>query len=229
MSRYAPSVEAKQKIGLKGAEEYHWLGVVNATKFAKEVLKIAEVDYGENKTIANVCNKALLALSKRNVPMPRAIRVAPEEFEDESEQAACYEPGVVDSPGEIIINPNHEGWIDPKVIKEAARQHKISTGEKYHFILHEMGELARHSSVGWENYNVTRRAYQQTEEEFQALDGVTKHLIHQQVSEYAAKNHNEFVAEMFAAIQMGRELDDDLMILYTKFGGEKIREYNRAT
>lgn len=228
MVKYAPAAETKNKIGLKGAEEYHWLGVANATRYAKEVLKIAEVDYGGNKIIANICNKALLALSKRKVPMPRAIRVVPEEFAPGSNHAAYYNAGFLDSPGEILINPNHEGWTDPRIIKERARQHKISTGDKHHFILHEMGELARHYSVGWERYNDTRSAYRQAEEEFQALGSVTLHSIHQQVSEYAAKNHNEFVAEMFAALQLGRELDDDLMILCVRFGGVKIMEFNRV-
>ena len=228
MSNYAPTVEAKSQIGLKGAEEYHWLGVANATKFAKEVLKIAEVDYGGNKLIANICNKALLALSKKNVPMPRAIRVAPEEFARGSNHAAYYITEVSDLPGEILINPNHEAWMDPKVIEQAAKNHKISTGDKHHLIMHEMGELARHQSLGWDNCNIMSDGYIEIEKQFGSLDKITKQIIAQEVSNYAKDNHGEFVAEMFAALQLGRKFDDDLMALYTKFGGDKIREYEQT-
>jgi hypothetical protein len=229
MRKYAPVAEVKNQIGLKGAEEYHALGVVNATKFAKEVLKIAEVDYGGNKTIANICNKALLALSKRKVSMPRAIRVAAEEFDPGSNHAAYYNGGFLDSPGEILINPRHEGWTNLKVIKQAAKDHEISTDDKHHLLMHEMGELARHQSVGWENYSIMREEYQEIEKPFKALDNVTKQIIVHEVSNYAIENHGEFVAEMFAAVHLGRRFDDDLLDLYTKFGGEKIRTYEQPS
>lgn len=88
-----------------------------------------------------------------------------------------------------------------------------------------MGELARHLSVGVDNYNSFLPGYRRQEEIFESLDRITKQIIYREVSKYAAENHNEFVAEMFAAIQLGRTFDDNLMKLYTQFGGAKIREY----
>jgi hypothetical protein len=53
------------------------LQLAQAEKFATEVLGVAAVDYDGNLEIANTCNRALLALKQRDVPMPSALKAKP--------------------------------------------------------------------------------------------------------------------------------------------------------
>jgi hypothetical protein len=112
------------------------------------------------------------------------------------------------------------------------RAHKdglISTGDKHHPIIHEMGELAMHQSVSAERFDPLHEGYLQDEADFQAL-GDELDTLADRVSEYATNNHAEFVAEVFAALMLGRnDLRGDarLMQLYERFGGPGIRRYDR--
>jgi hypothetical protein len=207
--------------------------VAHAEKFARAILGIATVDYGGHLAVANTCNRAILALRQRGVPMPAALtaksfRVA--DGEDPTENAA-YIAGTGSNPGEILLNLDHRGWTEPSLLRQARRDGLISTGDKHHPIVHEMGELARHLSVGPERFDPFHERYLAEEAEFQALGDELDHLS-DLVSEYATNNHAEFVAEVFSALMLGRDelrLDVRLMALYEYFGGPGLRRYDRAS
>jgi hypothetical protein len=92
-----------------------------------------------------------------------------------------------------------------------------------------MGEFAMHQSLGLERFDPLFEVYLSDEEEFQRLGEELDNLA-DVVSEYAANNHAEFVAEVFAALQLGRaELKDNprVMELYERFGGAEISSTER--
>ena len=69
------------------------------------------------------------------------------------------------------------------------------------------------------------------EEEFRAL-GDELDRLSDLVSEYATNNHAEFVAEVFAALLLGRdELKQNarVMTLYEHFASPGIRRYDRES
>jgi hypothetical protein len=86
--------------------------IIEAERFARERLGIAEIDYRGDIEIANACNRAILATSRRGVPMPAGLRAKSfrgQEGEDPDEIAA-YVAGLGNCPGEIYLNLDHPAW-----------------------------------------------------------------------------------------------------------------------
>lgn len=76
-----------------------------------------------------------------------------------------------------------------------------------HGLVHEVGHSVHHANVGsaWTRPFTPDAKFQE---------------IAKRVSGYAAtKDHHEFVAETFAALVSGRQLDADVLAMYSKFGG----------
>jgi hypothetical protein len=204
-----------------------------AEAFAR-TLGVREVSYGGRIDIANVCNHGLLLVSGHGVPMPSAVfvkeRFTRDEMEDPDEMA-YYFAGFSNRPGEIYINGDHPAWLDlVAVMRRARANHDLSTGDPRHPIVHELGELAVHLSVGPERFDPLHESYLQDEAEFRRMgeSGVLDDLA-DVVSDRAILNHSEFVAEVFAALMLGRTelLDNDAVIgAYTRFGGAPIRQYD---
>jgi hypothetical protein len=223
--------EARSWIGLRNPGYTAKRNVAHAGKFARETLGIAVVEYSGNIEIANTCNRAILAMRQRGVAMPAALKARSFRVEegDEPDEIAFYLAGTGNSPGEIYLNLDHPAWSDAAFLRQARRDGLIATGDKHHPIIHEMGELAMHQSVGIERFDPLDERYLADEEVFQQL-GDELDGLSDLVSEYATGNHAEFVAEVFAALMLGRdELKENarVMELYERFGGPGIRRYDR--
>jgi hypothetical protein len=205
----------------------------HAQAFARK-LGVGEVDYKGRLDIANVCNHGLFLVSENSAPMPSRLIVKGQftrnELEDPDE-IAYYLAGLSSQAGEIIINGEHPAWQDlPTAMRLARANHDLSSDDPRHPIVHELGELAMHLSVGAERFDPLHESYLQDEAEFRRL-GESGELdqIADAVSDRAATNHSEFVAEVFAALMLGRiELlaDRAVMDAYTRFGGAAIRRYD---
>jgi hypothetical protein len=205
--------------------------VRDAQNFARK-LGVGQVDYGRRIDIANLANHGLFLAWERGVPMPAAVRArAFSEEGDSPDEIAYYQPALGDSPGEMGLNSGHPAWGDPdRFMREAAEDHEFSTTDPRHFVVHEMGELAMHQSVGSDRFNPLSDEYLRAEEAFQGGDVALRH-IYAVLGNRASVNHGEFVAEMFTALVLGRaeELrrDEGLMDLYERYGGEGILQYDR--
>ena len=196
-----------------------------AEQFARK-LGVREVDYRGRLDIANVCNHGLFLVFTRGVPMPSRLVVKEwftrEEAEDPNE-IGYYSAGFGNQPGEIYLNEEHPAWRNLAATMQQARaNHNLSTADPRHPIVHEMGELAMHLSVGG-SVRPLPRIVLRDEVEFQRL-GETGELdeIADVVSDRASLNHSEFVAEVFAALMSGRiELleNEAVMSAYRHFGG----------
>jgi hypothetical protein len=115
-------------------------------------------------------------------------------------------------------------------MRRARETHDLSTDDPRHPIVHEMGELAMHLSVGGDRFDPLHGSNLTDEEAFQLLGNTgTMDAIVDAVSDRAGLNHSEFVAEAFTALMLGRtELlrHAGVMNAYTRFGGEPIRQYD---
>lgn len=207
--------------------------VHHAEAFARK-LGVQEVDYRGRLDIANTCNHGLFVVSERGVPMPLRIvvkeRFTRQGMEDPNEMA-YYLAGLGSQPGEIFINGEHPAWRHLVTAMRRAREtHDVSTDDPRHPIVHEMGELAMHLSVGGERFDPLHESYLGDESAFRRMgESGALDEIADAVSDRAAINHSEFVAEVFAALTLGRtELlrNPVVMDAYTRFGGEPIRQYD---
>jgi hypothetical protein len=204
-----------------------------AEAFARQ-LGVGEVDYRGRLDIANVCNHGLWVVAALEMPMPSRIVVkeyfAAEEMEN-PEELAYYLAGFGNQPGEVYLNGDHPAWRNlAEAMRQARENHDLSTEDPRHPIVHEMGELAMHLSVGADRFDPLHKSYQADEEQFQRM-GESGQLdeIADAVSDRAALNHSEFVAEVFTALTLGRrELLANAVVMdaYTRFGGESIRRYD---
>ena len=128
-----------------------------------------------------------------------------------------------DAVGELYINSKQKVWKDPAAAAKEGREKNIfSTDHPSHFIMHEMGELATHQSLGGKRFFNLGEQFLRDEQEFQKLD---RNHIRDVVSIQARQNHTEFTAEVFAALILGRDEirnDDLVMKAFARFGGEKL-------
>jgi hypothetical protein len=90
-----------------------------------------------------------------------------------------------------------------------------------------------HQSVGEARYNPQMAEYRREEREFQEM-AETGELdeISDAVSKRAMENHSEFVAEVFAALMLGRdELRDNEAVMenYQRFGGDSIVRWTESS
>ncbi len=204
--------------------------VRDAERFARR-LGVAQADYADRLKIANLANHALFLGHERGVPMPRAIGVRPFDQEgDDPTNFAFYDAGLSDEPGELVINGGHEIWDDPGGFLEQVNEegHEFSTSDPRHPIAHELGELAMHQSVGWERFTPGQPQYEGNEATFQQ-DEEAMPQVYAALGNRATTGHSEFVAEVFAAMLLGRDeelqANDTLMDRFRRYGGEEIADY----
>jgi hypothetical protein len=222
-----PGVEARRR--RPKFKEYTRVG--DAQNFARDQLGVGQVDYESNLVIANVANHALFAAHARGVPMPRSIRVRPftEEGDNENEMA-YYDAGLLDAPGEIVLNANHRVWGNlTHIMRRARERNLLSTADPRHPIAHEMGEVAMHQSVGGDRFYPFGEEYLAEERAFRERveRGELRNVL-AIVSRRAEMNHSEFVAEVFAALLLGREdlrANPAVMNAFQVFGGDSIVQW----
>jgi hypothetical protein len=217
--------------GLKNVEEYppdKYERVHAAENFARGTLGIQDVDYAKAVRIANTSNRAILSLKKRGVAVPYGIRVDSSKFATaETEKDLAYYdllPANPDNPGRIFINPEQPAWESD--VEAKALRGRFSTGSRYHAIVHEMGELAYHQSIGTIRFTEGERPYRVDERIFQErIRGKKRKQVAEAVSEYAVENHVEFVCEVWAALMLGRdELRENALVMeiYDELEGPKV-------
>ena len=107
--------------------------IVQAERFATQTLPIATVNYGGDLVIAYTCNRAILAVSQRGVPMPAALRASAFRIEegDDPDEMAVSVAGLGNNPGTIYLNLDHPAWTDVALLRQARRDGLLSTGDKH--------------------------------------------------------------------------------------------------
>lgn len=202
----------------------------DAEIFARNQLAIEKVDYGERLYIANVANHGFFIAHQHGAPMPRAIKVRPfVEVDDRAEELAYCDAGLLDLPGEIVVNSAHRAWSDLSRIMVSARNRGLlSTDDPRHPIVHEMGELAMHQSLGGDRFFPFGEGYLADERTFREMLSVGGPSWVQIVSRRAALNHSGFVAEVFTGLLLGRhDLREDpiVMAAFRQFGGDLLSRW----
>jgi hypothetical protein len=211
----------------KRQPRYRQYKTLNAAEGLARRFGVREVDYGRRVDIGNVVNAGLALAFARGLPIPGAIVVRPfNEPDDVADEAAYYLPGVAT----VEINSDHDAWTDTAAkMQEAGENKEISTSDARHLILHELGEYAMHRSVGDLRFSPYTEEYAADERAFQSLDLA---LVFDLLGDRATASHSEFVAEMFAALQLNRarelKANTVLMEMYERFGGVEMRNHDRG-
>lgn len=112
----------------------------------------------------------------------------------------------------IKINADAKHWRDPAAeMRYNYDEGWSSTANADHTMIHEIGHGNHFRAIG--------RTEQKIEEMKQAIDPALQSAVRVKVSEYAAMNRAEFVAEVYAGLQGGRNFPKDIMDYYALLGG----------
>lgn len=107
------------------------------------------------------------------------------------------------------INVKHEAWLDPESYMRRngpSGRGQFSTDRGDHPVLHEIGHGV-HVEGNWKRFKT------------KAVPDDSFAKVALQVSKYAAKRLDDFVAETFAALVAGRDLSREVRSLYRALGG----------
>ena len=113
----------------------------------------------------------------------------------------------------LYVNPDAATGEDRRADFEAGF---LSTPDQQGNIMHEMIH-SKHSSAALSNDGPSLDELREDN-----FDSDEKEMIREEVSDYAATNGMEFVAEVGAGVLSGQEYSDDVMELYDDLGGPEV-------
>lgn len=103
----------------------------------------------------------------------------------------------------------------------------LPDGGDFWVINHEIGHAKHAKNIGSaefkkmrDGFSIDKSSNEDLVHRFKAIEPDWQ--VTQKVSDYAAKSPVEFVAEVYACLLNGYKFDDDVMLLYRKYGGPKI-------
>lgn len=180
-------------------------------------LGVETADFSSRPDIAATVVSELKRLSAQGVLAPDRVLVDEHRFMDWERQLgmkldnapAAFTFDHRTGTTYLYVRPSDLYWIDPA--KESAYQYSIrqwSTDRPSHAVIHELGHLA--------HYRHDAQAYRQA---LNSVFSADQAVIAAKVSQYAAKEPREFVAETFVLLVSGRSVADDVLVLYKEFGG----------
>ena len=122
-----------------------------------------------------------------------------------AEVAADFRPG----NDAIVINAKSKYWSQAEI--DAVAQAGLALDQRPdHVINHELGHRAHRQAVGSERWN---------DQAVAIPDGPMKKRIEAEVSQYAATQRVEFVAEVYAGLKAGKTYSEKIMAYYKLQGG----------
>jgi hypothetical protein len=108
----------------------------------------------------------------------------------------------------ILINPQNQLWKDPSMMRRFHRTQFFAVGEQDGIIEHEIGHYEHRHFIGINQFRAKAQ-----------IDVDHRQLIAAEVSRYATKNQQEFVAEVFAGLKLGKSYSREIMKYYKECGG----------
>ncbi len=118
------------------------------------------------------------------------------------------------------------GLSSERMVDNADGKTALPDGGPFWIINHEIGHLEHFENAGIAQYRNLGIGFkngmprEDAKAKFREIEPDWESTL--KVSDYAASNPKEFVAEVFACLQNGVKFDDDVMELYEKYGGPKI-------
>lgn len=187
--------------------------VTEAEKWISKILDL-EITFGESLSTAQITAHALAKLSELSQPLP-ALSTDRAKF---AEALAAYKERAKQDViggvpalywrGKVILNLDDVYWKNP--VYHATLLHKSSwwsSGAVEHPIWHDAAHWYHEQAFPdmWKRLTKFRLDAHRT--------------IAERVSGYASTSPQEFVAEVFAALQAGGQFDEEIMALYHTYGG----------
>lgn len=181
-----------------------------------ERLHVKTSGFEHSGTMRTITAKALHALSANNVLLPHAILVDASRFESYGRRAFYY-PALYDGlTGEIVLNPNADLWLRsveavPAFAEVQYEMKQWSSDSELHALFHEIAHFLHdtaHPGAYRAGLNIR----------FLEADA---EIIREEVSHWAVINASELVAEVKAALLVGRTFGEQIMSWYTEYGGPR--------
>lgn len=188
---------------LHGIAYRHSRTIDEARALAAELGTFAEYD---SVNIGNYVNIGLVEAKAVGVKGPSSVRVDPTPFAENPDWLMAYRPG----EDVLLLNP-HLGLREMiRKTAEAGSNKYFSTSAPLHVIRHEIGHAMLYHAAPLRIGKLSMAAQ---------LNPRVRPLVEKEVSEYAATNPLEFVAEVYAGLRDGRTYSDKIMRMYHAYGG----------
>jgi hypothetical protein len=190
-----------------------------AERYARS-LGIEKVELPENEENAQDIRTSLEQLKSKGYQIPPPYQIFTDDIEQRygssfqgSYAVAHQEEGSLKNQIIYSKNSNTESFRS-----SLANDEKDGWLTSTNLFAHEYGHNAHHNKLSYE------KAIKYSEEGFGAGDiGLSKMKIAQKVSNYAAKNPMEFVAETFAGHISGKTFSKDVYDLYNEYEGPDLK------
>lgn len=188
---------------LHGIAYRHSRTIDEARALAAELGTFAEYD---SVNIGNYVNIGLVEAKAVGVKGPSSVRVDPTPFAENPDWLMAYRPG----EDVLLLNP-HLGLREMiRKTAEAGSNKYFSTSAPLHVIRHEIGHAMLYHAAPLRIGQLSMA---------DRLNPRVRPLVEKEVSEYAATNPLEFVAEVYAGLRDGRTYSDKIMRMYHAYGG----------
>lgn len=169
-------------------------------------LGIKDPFLGQNPGIGVHAVQAVQMAANAGLKLPEKFQVDASEFQDSEHRINRDYIGKASSRG-VFLNPAWEGWSDlTDRMNDFAKRQVLSTDRPAHIPLHELV-----------HYDAVVSGVDHRNEKFHI--GSRDLDVASTVSTRAARNKDEFVAEVRAGIILGRKFGLDVMELYQSLGG----------
>lgn len=165
---------------------------------------------------SNAVCQALQSLKAMGHEMPDAVIVSGSWFAQNAPNSAGQMGKLPDGGYVVAINPdNPMNQLGGAIPAWSHQQGHTSTDDPLHTVVHEMGHLQHAKNAP--------KMYQNTAAARVFSDGFSNlsPKAQAQVSNYGRTKMEEFVAETFAGMALGREYDKEVVDLYDKLGGKR--------
>lgn len=106
-----------------------------------------------------------------------------------------------------------DGYMEEEQAEMYEAEGLNSTANPFHTIIHEVGHASHLGGMNRAEYNDVEDIEMSRDE---------KQIAEEEVSDQAAKNHHEFVAEVFAMKYDGQDVSDEVQDIYERYGGPEL-------
>lgn len=159
----------------------------------------------EQKAMAESAVRRALA---KGYKIPSVVRDGPEHFDPAEHDV--NPAGYIAETEEIVVNTSYRHWPNfQELLSLRARQGRISSDDPDYVIFHEIAHHMVKANLGLDEYRRLGSSRLLAEEVPFA----------ESVSQYAATEPLEFVAEVFPLIMSGRQVSKAVLRIYYKYGG----------
>lgn len=180
--------------------------LAKATEYARSLG--VDANYGNSVGAARLSSLALAHFASQGLKQPVKIIYSTEPFENLEHGADVTGVAITKDKG-IGLNPVSDYYENPVAYTHFGRTKQWSTDHLLHPLFHEEGHVLHESSKKFKSHTKKK------------ITDASYIAIAKRVSGRAWETYliDEFVAETFAGLLVGRDFDEEIIALYDSYGG----------